>query len=177
MKQEEIEVKIEDEVPVDDHAENLLVSPSESEEKPFVKISMKKKMKARSEEKPEWEADETVPAGWRTRLGGDGRKVFLSPDGLKFQTRRTALIHLLEVADTVSEVMTMRRGFAGEGWKQDGYLPPNWWYKYNAGRACFITNAGNLLQSMKNAADYIELKQPQYSKKFIKFENQMKKSD
>ena len=127
------------------------------------------------QEGEEWAEDETIPTGWRSRMEGNN-KVFLSPDGEEFQSRLLALVHLLEVADTVTEVQIMRKGFATEGWSQDGYLPPNWWFKYNSNQASFITSKGTLLQSMKSAAEFIKENEPRYVKKFPKFEKQIKKS-
>ena len=127
-------------------------------------------------QKDDWAEDNSIPASWRSKLIGSKKKVFLSPDGRQFQSRRTALAHLLDIADTVGEIQTMRRGLASEGWREEGYLPPNWWYRYNSGRATFITSRANLLQSMKEAASYIHQHEPNYAKMFAKFEKQIKKS-
>ena len=181
VEEVKIEVKEETMEVLDDKREVLKEKVEVKEEKMEVIKEEKHEVTGERQErkvkqKDDWAEDNSIPASWRSKLIGSKKKVFLSPDGRQFQSRRTALVHLLDIADTVGEIQTMRRGLASEGWREEGYLPPNWWYRYNSGRASFITSRANLLQSMKEAASYIQQHEPTYAKMFAKFEKQIKKS-
>ena len=127
-----------------------------------------------------WLQDASVPSGWRTRAGReDGGKSFQSPEGLTFQTRRTALVHLLASAAAEADVARMRAGLLGEGWALSKLLPPDWCYKLNADKKqqiSIIAPDGSLLRTVKAAEDYIKEAHPNYTNKFKLFEKNVTKS-
>ena len=137
------------------------------------KAEMRAKVKTESSERA-WCEDPSVPSDWRTRAGReDGGKSFQSPDGQIFQTRRTALVHLLATGGREEDVRKLRAGLRAEGWKQSTLLPPDWWFKLNEEKKQQISiisgSDGSLLRSMKAAEDFIKEVHPEYSEKFQQF--------
>ena len=59
---------------------------------------MNEKVKERNENNEEWIGSKSLPAGWKTRIcrGINGKKFFLSPDGIQFPCSRVALQHMIK---------------------------------------------------------------------------------
>ena len=67
----------------------------------FCKVSKKKR--------DGWIEDETVPAGWTSRvIGSSGKEFIFRPDGKQFVMRCIALQHMVENNYNIGEIKAMR---------------------------------------------------------------------
>merc|ERR1719319_460676 len=114
--------------------------------------------------KYEWREDTTVPAGWRSRVGGK-RSFFISPEGQQFPSRVAILQHLIreEEEELVEEVR--RQVVEHEGWQESRHLPAGWIYSHSrkeAGNSRGFTTVkllsaeGQLLDSYVTAKAYMK---------------------
>ena len=144
----------------------------------FNKLLPKVHLKRRKEMQ-KWSHDDSVPDAWMTRVVGEHKgKFFLSPSGEQFQTRRTALVHMLSNNFNYSkeDVDRMRQGFASEGWLMDVNLPKDWWYRVNLTckeKVSIVTANGNQLRNMKSAEEYIRVNESEALQNFDLFKQGM----
>jgi len=76
------------------------------------------------------EDDKSIPAGWKSRLGGS-KWMFLSPSGEQFPTRVAALQRLVQGGQDSRQVDEMRSlAMEHEGWRESKHLPFKWIFKH-----------------------------------------------
>ena len=93
------------------------------------------KMQKAPEKKYKWsDGGDSLPAGWRKRVGeGEARwEYVLSPEGRMYRSRFVAVQDMLKRNYGEEEVAEMRDKLVQEeGWKTDHLLPVDWLYKVN----------------------------------------------
>ena len=147
-------------------------------ESDFTKFSkfMPERQAQRRKKIENWSEDNTVPEGWKTRIG-DGKKAkkfFINGEGKQFQTRRTALQFMIVNEYPNKEIEVMRIGFKSDGWSDDPNLPPKWMFKSTAVESKrhlkFLTDNASILESFKAARGYIKEVLPEWEDSFSSFE-------
>ena len=103
--------------------------------------------------------DPTVPSGWKIKKKAIGKQNIvkvMSPDGLKFPSRRMALKFMIEKLYPVDQIEEIRDSLKHENWLQDSSLPEKWLYKKNRnGGYCYINHNGHFLKS-KSDVELVE---------------------
>ena len=117
----------------------------------------------------------SVPSGWKIKRnrGNFGKNQpqirLLSPDGKIFQSRRAALMFLIEEKYPDSKIEAMRKCLKYDGWLQDKELPLNWFYKSKGEHMCFINPLGHYVKTKDAALKYLDgKKELQQMKQFCK---------
>ena len=115
--------------------------------------------------KYDWAEDETVPAGWKTRVveGKMKKKFFLAPDGSSFSCRRSGLQHMIKEGFTAEEIDNMRGTLVHEGWERGSFLPVDWLIRKSEGQTngiydvdyWYLSVEGNLFRSTKTVVEFM----------------------
>ena len=126
----------------------------------------------------EWEACElTLPEGWKKRRGKGKMEaeMVLSPGGIQFRSRYSALLSLYKEGAESKEVAAMRSKLHFEGWEAAELLPSGWMYKRTwegmissgsfSTNTVYITREGNVFESVKLAVEFMESLEEEYSEK------------
>merc|ERR1719319_2044051 len=113
-----------------------------------------------------WEADSTLPEGWRARQAGDTRFV-LAPWGAQYKSRASALEHLPAQGVPLAEVELLREQMVElEGWRTSSLLPQGWIFKPNSEgdstTVSFFTSNSKHIKGVKRVVDYMKVK-PKYT--------------
>ena len=104
----------------------------------------------------EWERDETVPSGWKSRLSGQ-RTLFLSPDGKGFPCRRAAYQHMIQESYPEEEVEDMRKLLRHENYEIHSHLPAGWRIRYtNAKAMSILSSEGQEFKSFLKTQEYLQ---------------------
>ena len=116
-------------------------------------------------EKYEWnEDDKTIPAGWKSRIGGS-KYFFLSPEGQQFPSRVAILQHMIQEETDADALEEMRDFTIHEGWKMSQYLPFRWVYRHTWSSASdrdsvlnikILSEEGHMMDSYIAAKSYME---------------------
>ena len=135
--------------------------------------AMEVKSKERRLEGYDWEEDETVPSGWKSRRAQSKteKQYFLSPQGHSFPTRFVAYQHLVKEGFPAAKIEEMKQFLYYEDWVDHDLLPAKWKFKRSQGRMDikFITEGGKFLRSFKIARKHITAHYPQALQNFDGF--------
>ena len=128
----------------------------------------------------EWETcDLTLPEGWKKRRGKGKMEaeMVLSPGGMQFRSRYSALLSLYKEGAGKKEVVAMRSKLQFEGWETADLLPTGWMYKRTweglissgsfSTNTVYITREGNVFESVKLAVEFMESLEEEYTEKDI----------
>ena len=110
------------------------------------------------------ENDETVPAGWTTRVNNTtSTTTIISPSGRQFSSRLDGLRYLVESAAPEADVEEMKQFLYYEQWQDDPDLPPGWKLKLDQteDKLLLLTSRAELLRSLQEA--FSHLRQAEYS--------------
>eukprot|EP00092_Neocalanus_flemingeri_P037514 GFUD01040848.1.p1 GENE.GFUD01040848.1~~GFUD01040848.1.p1 ORF type:complete len:1678 (+),score=428.68 GFUD01040848.1:552-5036(+) len=102
--------------------------------------------------------DVSVPEGWRVKEfehHGKHSKMMLSPNGLSFRNRRSALSYMIKNNFPPEETDEFRQGLAHDGWKEDPMVPLNWRFKPKT-PFLYCTDEGEIIISHINAIRKIQ---------------------
>ena len=108
----------------------------------------------------EWEEDDTVPHGWKSRVSGQ-KIFFLSPDGQGFPCRKNAYIHMIAEKYSQEEVEDMRKLLRHENYEIHSNLPMGWRIKYsfskvNQTNMSILSSEGHEFKSFLKAHEYLQ---------------------
>ena len=109
------------------------------------------------EELWDWQVASTLPKGWRTRVSGKTKVLFLSPDGQQFDSRAKGLQHLTREGFGQQEVTDMKKFVIdNEGWEENPNLPSDWIYKdLKSMYPRILTREGEYLRSFEAATKHM----------------------
>ena len=108
---------------------------------------------------PNWNLDESLPNGWKSKPDSrtkSGNKSILSPEGMCFQSKIKAFKYL---CDNGSDVQHEMRSclIKHEQWLESQLLPTGWLFKKDfCGRFYFVTNKGLQITSLYSAWEYVQ---------------------
>ena len=126
-----------------------------------------------------WEDTNTLPRGWKIRNSESKQQFILSPHGVQYKTRFSAIQDMIKKSDVYSTEMieSMRHMMIlHESWETSPLLPTNWLFKviwegkvkskstYQSS-VYFLSSEGFYFTSAKNALDY--LKATEYSEEDV----------
>ena len=107
-----------------------------------------------------WTEDDTLPNGWKIRIGEAGTEV-REANGKVVGSRAQAIKFLAtrpQAADG-GEVAKMRLGLCRDGWMPALRLPTDWLTKKRGdGTSVYLTEKYEMLKSVKNALSYMKMK-------------------
>ena len=116
------------------------------------------------------EEDPSVPRGWRIRYFdlegrryGKPRHFILSPEGALFQTRRAALLALVQRGASEEVVGSMLLLLHHEGWEEHPALPAGWRFRQRENKAVSLLSRKGEELGLARAAQYLEASQ-EYSR-------------
>ena len=99
----------------------------------------------------------------------------LSPSGIQFRSRYSALLSLYKEGAGRKEVAAMRSKLQFEGWETADLLPTGWMYKRTweglissgsfSTNTVYITREGNVFESVKLAVEFMESLEEEYTEK------------
>ena len=116
------------------------------------------KQAARRVNTDDWLEDDSLPEGWKLKAGEGKKRYFLSPDGVSYQNRRSALQHMIADGYSEAAITRMRAGLAGEGWLNHPDLPKHWRYKHTSSIVRpvirIITENGDMFDNFRAAKEY-----------------------
>ena len=114
----------------------------------------------------EWEESDTVPGGWKVRVGGEScRSFILSPDGTQYASRLVALQDLSSRSADPSVLEELRQKMVEhEKWERSELLPPGWlfrvtWEGRKSSSLSYLSREGVYFQSMRTAREYMEVRE------------------
>ena len=125
--------------------------------------------------KYQWKSDETsLPDGWlkRPSTNKEGAETFISPDGIQFRSRVSALKHLSR-AGSLDDVEKMKEKLLKDGWQTSELMPDGWIYKKiwegknSIGKLIhtyhYIADDGKMFEGGNTALEYIQAHSVDYS--------------
>ena len=137
----------------------MLVSSKTLTEEDILGVKMFLEMLAarQREELWDWQVASTLPKGWKTRVSGKTKVLFLAPDGQQFDSRAKGLQHLTREGFSPEEVADMKRFVINnEGWEEHPNLPSDWIYKDVQSRyPRILTREGEYLHSFEAATKHM----------------------
>jgi len=104
--------------------------------------------------KYEWlEDEEVIPYGWKFRVceGKKSKMFFLSPDGQEFNSRHSALKHMIDYSYQDEEIEEMRNSLRAEGWIVNACLPSGWRIKSPNTDKKFLSRSGEIIKGFSAA--------------------------
>jgi len=130
------------------------------------KLLTEDQQKWRRAENFNWETEEGLPEGWKTRSTKCSNKkirVFLlAPDGSQITGRRQAIDYMLLEGYPVHDIDKMMKSLRKEGWVPDpSFLPDGWLKKKYVGKDkklsyCYLSPANQRLQGLSSMLEYME---------------------
>ena len=151
------QLEIDDEIVEDDTAMDTTAEEVELEEKVEVK--------------PDWVEDHTVPPGYKRRIFENDVVVkfktlgVMTPDGLQFKSRQSALRVLIKRKASAVEIEEMYSCLVHEGWETHELLPQGWRIRKNNKRRLnkedqkkidLLNEKADIFKSLKDALNYVE---------------------
>ena len=109
----------------------------------------------------------SLPAGWQKRRGQGKTESehILSPEGVQFRSRYSALLHLHKQGARAEVIRDMRSKLSFEGWETHALLPSNWLYKRSwegvisngsfSTNTIYLSTEGKVFESNKTAIDFM----------------------
>jgi len=124
----------------------------------------------------QWIDSDTIPSGWKMRIVGTAKEYLIDPEGRTFNTRFSALQHMVNDKYEESDIDLVKSKLSYEGWNGNSFLPEGWLYKLHEGRVHktkkvwrsyrFISRENIVLESIKLAVKF--MKQNKYSRAITK---------
>ena len=109
----------------------------------------------------------SLPPGWQKRRGQGKTESehILSPEGVQFRSRYSALLHLHKQGARAEVIRDMRSKLSFEGWETHALLPSNWLYKRTwegvisngsfSTNTIYLSTEGKVFESNKTAIDFM----------------------
>ena len=124
--------------------------------------------KTKAKVKFDWEeGDESLPEGWFKRIaeGNSQTEYILSPEGVQFKTRFSAIQNMFKTEADPLIIEQMREKLTFEGWESIALLPAGWMFKRAfegtdaRGRiisnTLYLSKEGSVFESAKAAVDFM----------------------
>ena len=109
-----------------------------------------------------WSSEPTIPQGWlqkRINLGKNRRgQLFLSPEGQKFNGKRSVLEHMIRRDFPEEKITAMRYLLKYDGWSFHRGLPDSWMFKFSGKKLVFCSPEGKLLESREKVLGFLKSK-------------------
>jgi len=90
---------------------------------------MEENANIRRKSQEDWDANDSLPSGWKMKTTGSEKKLLLSPDGKQFTGRKLALQHMIKDKYEDIDIEKMQSGMSEDGWQRSEFLPAGWLYK------------------------------------------------
>ena len=135
-----------------------------------LKQLMDEKTSFRRQSSIHWQMPDSLPPGWKQRApAGSKKEFFLSPRGHQFQSRKLALIHMIQEKYPEEYIELMRKSMHCEGFETNELFPAKWIVRYRFTASLDLTvisDEGNVFHSFSLVIDTIK-DNKKYSQKDI----------